>query len=643
MNYTIFDSLLEPVFILNSEGFVVHCNETAATICGSTPRRIIRGKHKLDQILQFTSPLEILANLKSISAPTPYKELEFSTSSYDNGKAQITIQPYMIPTLTTEYLVFFRDVTLEERLQNKYRAELDQKEAYINELKLARNQLEIYSKDLESLVQKRTAEIQDLNVLMKALLDSLNQAFFVFDKDGQCAPFYSKACLDLLETAPNGQSLWNILKIETTKVDSFKSWLFTVFSELLPFDDLKALGPNQIPHPTKRISLEYFPIRNLEGQIDKIVCIGSDITDLIAAQHQAEQDRGKVESILKMIQNRKELKLFLLETKTQVSNLDNELAKLKSDPHCSHDSILRALHTIKGGAATFSYTTLKETAHLLEDLMIARKSNSEASQNKSELEDLKNKIKYETSQIITFYKEVFGELSPQEDDNVLFSKQDIQHILQFKNIKDLQIFIEDRAYSQPLKNVTSQFPIVIQRTAQLLNKSIAPLKVANEAIRIPLKVFDPFFNSFIHVLRNSVDHGIESKDIRQAHSKPETGTLELDFQVTHHDGRKYLQITYKDDGQGINPIRIREKLTQNNISHSHLSDAEVIYFIFNPSFTTRDVVTETSGRGVGLDAVKHEIDQLGGSIKIKSEIGRFTEFIFNLPYPLSQVDLKQAS
>ncbi|OYZ23857.1 MAG: hypothetical protein B7Y39_03085 [Bdellovibrio sp. 28-41-41] len=629
MSYSLFDSLLEPVFVLNPEGQILYCNETGATICGTNSRKLIRNKIPLAQAIRFEEPFEYLSQLSSIATATPYKELKFNTDTYENGKAQITIQPYSPRPEVNEFIVFFRDVTLEERLQKKYRAELEQKESYIDELKTARNQLELYSKDLEFIVRQRTAEIQDLNVLMKALLDSLNQAFFVFDVNGLCAPLYSKACLDILGVAPSGLNIWDVLKIKPAKVDGFKNWLFTVFSEMLPFDDLKPLGPENIPRDLKSISLDYFPIRSEDGKIDKIVCVGSDVTDLVVAKNQAEQDREKVQSILKMIQNKKELRMFLLETKNHLQTLNSEFTLLNADPTHNRDSILRILHTIKGGAATFSYNTLKEVTHELEEKM---QPHEPTAASNVMIADLKKKIESESASITAFYQDVFGELSTHDDDNIVFNQSEIQRMLRLQKIEDVRSFLEEKLYFQPVKNLVSQYPIVIEKTAQLLEKAIYPLVVKNENTLIPLKVFDSFFNSFIHVIRNSVDHGIESPTIRSKFDKDQKGLLTIEFSIVEKN-RKFLQIKYRDDGQGVNASHIRAKLTQKKIPHSHLSDNEVILFIFNPSFSTRDNVTETSGRGVGLDAVKYEVDQLGGTIQINTEVSKYTEFLFQLPFP----------
>src|SRR5690606_18400330 len=112
---------------------------------------------------------------------TPYKELTFKTSQGGEGKVQITLQPIFDSMGDKNWIVFVRDVTLEERLQKKYRAELEQKEDVIRALEDAKAKLEDYSKNLEEMVKVRTQELSRLNQTMSALLDSLGQGFFIFN------------------------------------------------------------------------------------------------------------------------------------------------------------------------------------------------------------------------------------------------------------------------------------------------------------------------------------------------------------------------------------------------------------------------------------------------------------------------------
>lgn len=218
MNENVFDSLLEPVFIVNKDLIVLYCNESASQLTSLSIRKIVKSQKILTELLQFKSNIDLFTQLSSIKDPTPYIEIEFSTVLIQEGKAQLTIQLFS----NNSWLVYFRDVTLEERLQKKYRSELEKKEKVINDLEIAKIQLEIYSKQLESLVAERTKEITSLNKMMKALLDSLNQGFFVFHPDGKCLPFYSKACLKIIECDPSYKFIWDVLNVEADKILGFK-------------------------------------------------------------------------------------------------------------------------------------------------------------------------------------------------------------------------------------------------------------------------------------------------------------------------------------------------------------------------------------------------------------------------------------
>ena len=124
----LFDSLLEPIFILNNKGQIIYCNEPAALLSQQSQRKLVRSQSQLTDIMKFSEKIEYLNQLSTVTEPTPYKELSFTTVEGTEGKAQITTQKM---GNNEEWIVFLRDVTLEERLQKKYRAELDAKEDVI--------------------------------------------------------------------------------------------------------------------------------------------------------------------------------------------------------------------------------------------------------------------------------------------------------------------------------------------------------------------------------------------------------------------------------------------------------------------------------------------------------------------------------
>jgi two-component system chemotaxis sensor kinase CheA len=244
MDNKVFDTLLEPVFVIDIEKRITYCNEVAAQICDLSVRKLCKGM-PIDQAILFLESPHFLPQLAQIADATPYQELSFQSTSGKNGKAQITCQPLG----PENWLIFFRDVTLEETLQKKYRAELEQ--------------VQHYSKNLEKMVDERTAEIRKLNSTMAALLDSLHQGFFIFDQAGTCLDVSSKACETTIECQPAGKKIWDVLKLEEREHVGFQRWMTTLFAEMLPFEDLSPLGPQKFPHSElKHIKLEYYPIKN---------------------------------------------------------------------------------------------------------------------------------------------------------------------------------------------------------------------------------------------------------------------------------------------------------------------------------------------------------------------------------------------
>lgn len=632
MTESLFDTLLEPVFILDKDLVVLYCNETASQLTDLSPRKITRAKKKISDLFNFSEPIDFLDGIISVKDPSPYKEIKFSTATISEGKVQLTLQPFS----ESSWILFFRDVTLEERLQKKYRAELEQKEDVIADLQSARAQLEIYSKQLESLVEERTKEIVSLNRMMKALLDSLNQGFFVFNAEGTCLPIYSKACLEILESNPAERKIWDVLSLNTEKVKGFQNWMHTLFSEMLPFEDLAPLGPTNREHSQKKeISIQYYPIRMQEGSIEAIACVASDITDLVEAKHQAEQDRAKVDSILKIIQHKKQVELFFSESLKDIESLNQLISG--NTPLTDYEVPLRILHTLKGGAASFSYVDLKILCHQTENFLASHKNVLDLTSWNS----FKNKIKeieHCFNSIIENYQQMFGKIYSANEEKISFDFTDLLKIISSTNSAELKKSLEDKYLFEPIHDHISHFQDIINSTASLLNKKIAPLKITGDNIKVPKKRFDYLFQVLIHALRNSVDHGIETPDQRVSAKKQDLGHLQISFAVENSN----LLITLEDDGQGINPHIIREKLKRENSPYANLPDNEIIYRIFDSSFSTKTEVSEISGRGVGMNAILAEVTSLGGKIHIDSQIGQFTKFLIQVPFESLQKIQKAA-
>ncbi|HIC43510.1 MAG TPA: hypothetical protein EYO73_04210 [Sulfurimonas sp.] len=143
--------------------------------------------------------------------------------------------------------------------------------------------------------------------------------------------------------------------------------------------------------------------------------------------------------------------------------------------------------------------------------------------------------------------------------------------------------------------------------------------------------YENFTNNSVHLIRNMVDHGIETKEERIRNNKLPEGLIKIHFILKE----KSFQIIFEDDGQGINTQMVKNKIIEKRLATekelSQFSEKEIFSFLFTPGFSTKTQVTDLSGRGVGLDSVKNEIDSLGGDIEIESQPGKGSKFVIELP------------
>jgi len=641
LEYKIFDTLLEPTFIIDQNKCIHYCNEPAALICDVSARKIQRNKSVIDQIFKFTELITNLDQLDQVSDPTPYQEVSFTTESGKTGKVQITIQAFPYGEEQKKWLVYFRDVTLEETLQKKYRAELEQKEDVILDLQKAKAELQNYSENLEKMVEERTAEIARMNQTMRALLDSLSQGFFIFNKEGSCLPVYSQACTTTIECEPVGRKIWEILKVPENKVEGFQKWMKTVFMEMLPFPDLAAIGPQKYPHSKgQHIQLEYYPLRNQDQTIEGVVVVASDITNLIHAQAEAENEKAHAKMILSLIQNKRAFASFLREAKELLSQVQNEFQKKDFDP----ENTFRLLHTLKGGAATFSMKPVADQCHLAETYLSHWKEYPTA-ENSQKLKDCSLFITPLFEKYLSEHSEIIGTFNKSERTTELPLSQLLRFEQNISHDQSLHQKFYEEFLMEPIGHFFQSFEEPVQQVAHAEGKIIRPLQFQNEEIRILPEPYEGLLGTLIHAYRNAADHGIETPEVRRAAGKPVEGNILTSFQLRKDSGNEFLLIQIQDDGGGIDPQKIRARLEQKGLSHQGETDAQVIQHVFDSQLSTKEQVSEISGRGVGMDALLFSAKKLGGKAWVESKLTKGTSLFVQVPYfrTYQNFELKKAS
>jgi two-component system, chemotaxis family, sensor histidine kinase and response regulator PixL len=190
-----------------------------------------------------------------------------------------------------------------------------------------------------------------------------------------------------------------------------------------------------------------------------------------------------------------------------------------------------------------------------------------------------------------------------------------------------------RTQMLPFTEAVKRFPRVIRDLNLQFNKKV-DIKISGETTLLDRSVIEALSDPLMHLLRNSFDHGIEDSQTRIAAGKPESGTITIQA----NNLGTYSIITLSDDGGGISLDKIRDRIRQMGLTQAEitqLSETELLDFIFEPGFSTAEKVTELSGRGVGMDVVRTNLQEIRGDVRINTEPGKGTTFILRIPFTLS--------
>lgn len=216
---------------------------------------------------------------------------------------------------------------------------------------------------------------------------------------------------------------------------------------------------------------------------------------------------------------------------------------------------------------------------------------------------------------------------------------DLERLIQRKARidEDLQSAVRT-ARLVPVREHRARFERTVRQTARTLSKAVV-LSIEGAELRIDKVVLDALIDPLMHLLRNAVDHGIETPERRSAAGKAANGQLQLGFAITGQN----LQVTLTDDGGGIDFEQVRRKGLREGWIGEDADQRTLTELLFRPGFSSRDQVTQVSGRGVGLDVVARNLRQIGGTVRVDSEPGRSTRFTIRIPLSLGTLQVAVVS
>jgi len=219
----------------------------------------------------------------------------------------------------------------------------------------------------------------------------------------------------------------------------------------------------------------------------------------------------------------------------------------------------------------------------------------------------------------------------------------VERLNQLEMFNSTSATLSDRLYHEvigirmrPFSDGIRGFPRMVRDLARELGKKVQ-LDIIGKATEVDRDILEKLDAPLTHLLRNAVDHGLEFPDERLAAGKPDIGTVRLE--ASHRSGM--LLITVSDDGRGIDVHKLRQKIIRKGLANAdmvnHLTEPELLKFLFLPGFSTSEQVTEISGRGVGLDVVDNMVHEVGGVVRVTSRPGKGVSFYLELPLTLSVI------
>lgn len=468
--------------------------------------------------------------------------------------------------------------------------------------------LESMNNSLEEQVEQRTQALEERKRSIQMMLDNMGDGILSVTLAGDVLPERSRAIEHWFGSESAQETkIWSLLYPHDPEEQfNFELGFEQLASEILPFDVAAAQLPQTLIAGTRTLEMQCRPISDADA-LTGIVIVIRDITDRLEAAR-ADQDARELQTIVgNMLSDRQG---FLL-TFEEISNL---IYKLASD--LEQRELMHTLHTLKGNCATYGFLSVSRCIHDIETAVLEREDGLDIMEYDA-IRMAWNRAIQRISQWMDNSTEQAVEVQNSDLEQLrssLINRQD--HALILTQLERWQY--------PTLRRIFQRLGGQVTRIARGLGKEVQ-LETFDRSVRIRPDL-NAFWTTLIHVLRNALDHGIESPDERQLAGKPLQGRLRLSA-TQLADGSVLIQI--EDDGRGIQVETLKRKAKSQGLSYEQFADP--MELIFMEGISSSDEISEVSGRGVGMGAVREICLKLHINISVNSRPGKGTSFDFLVP------------
>jgi HPt (histidine-containing phosphotransfer) domain-containing protein len=469
--------------------------------------------------------------------------------------------------------------------------------------------IQVYERMKEQMVRS----LEESGARTRLVLDNIGDGFLLVGPDGHLTREHSKAVEHWFGPV-SGQRLWDYLCDDDTARLRLRLGWEELVADVLPRELLVEQMPTRVRRGERTFSVHYRVVGG--DRVDAVVVITRDITLELAASAAEEERAEHVDLFERFARDPEGFRGFLRECRVLAEGVGASVGDLQK----------RTLHTLKGNAAIFGAVRVASWCHRLEDRLAAEEELSD-----EELHELRRRLDAIERRFATLLDARAGQLNVEAADVDALRAALRAHA----PLGVLEAHL-DGWRGEPLRVVLERMAEQARGLARRLGHGDIETVVDAPHVRVPRGRFDGLVAACAHLLRNAVDHGMEPRDARLAQGKP--AAPQMRFAATLDAGA--VVFTLADDGRGVDWEKVRAKAETHGMPHATRED--LVAALFADGLSTRSSVSELSGRGVGMAAVRASVARLGGTIEIQSEPGQGTALTITLPDTVLAASLRSA-
>jgi two-component system chemotaxis sensor kinase CheA len=470
-------------------------------------------------------------------------------------------------------------------------------------------ELEQHRSHLEGLVAARTAELAARNAALRMVLDNVDQGLATFGVDGILHPERSAAFDRWFGAAPAARSFADAL---APGEPNLRAGLDLGWQQVVDGFLPSEVAVEQIPKRFDRDGRHFTLSVKLLSEGDALrgaLLVVTDVTAELEARREQARQREDTQVFRRLARDKGAFVAFLEETGSLVEQLGQSALGAPEQ--------LALVHTIKGNAAQYDVRSVADLAHEMESEIVEARAPLDAERRQP---------------LLAAWDALARQVAPlvgAGDSMIQVSPGELERLVRAvgSGLPPSEVVARLRMLvDEPVAVRFARLADHAERLASRLGKPVPLLTIHTDDLRLPRQVFAPFWAGLVHVVRNAVDHGIEDAAGRAAAGKPARGNVEFRARVQGSD----FVIEVADDGAGVDWERVAAKARAAGLPSTRPADLERA--LFTSGLSTTSSVTEVSGRGVGLDAVRSATVSYGGTVRVESVRGRGARFVFRLPF-----------